>query len=95
MGGGKERWEGGGSMHLWRTVGKGHFSLHASAPAVCSLLLRAFMSKRGDSVRRTFRGENVESPRGQDEEEEKVGGRKGHRSVDASQCELNPQYSHI
>lgn len=45
--------EGGrrGSMHLWRTAGKGHFSLHGSAPAVWSLPLRAFMSKHGDFVR--------------------------------------------
>lgn len=62
MGGGEERWGrgeeiGGGSMHLWRTVGKGRFSLHGSALSICSQLLRAFMSKHADSVR--SRGEVV------------------------------------
>lgn len=40
----------------------------------------------------------VESLRRQDGEEEEVEGRtaiEGDCSVDASQCELNPQYSHI
>lgn len=92
----------GGSMHLWRAAGKGHFSLHGSAPAVCSLLVRAFMSKYGDFFRSRERwgegGWGGESPRRKDGEEEEVGGRtaiEGDRSVDASQCELNPQYSHI
>lgn len=58
-GGGEGRREGGrrGSMHLWRTAGKGHFSLHGSTPAVWSLPLRAFMSKHGDFVRSRGGGE--------------------------------------
>lgn len=48
--GGEDRREGG-SMHLWRTAGKGRFSPHPSAPAVCSLVLHALISKHGDSIR--------------------------------------------
>lgn len=83
---GEEMGGRGGSMHLCRTAGKGHLSLHGSAPAVCSLLLRPFMSTHGDSVRRRGRRGGGKGGAGwgvlsHPEEEDEVGGRKAIEGI--------------
>lgn len=69
-------------MHLRINAGKGYFPLNGIAPAVCFLLLRAFMSNHGaggaggglgrggSEEAESHRTATVESPRRQDGEKE-------------------------